>query len=119
MSAHNAGPVTLSIANGQTDTPALSSLFSRGQLKALLGSLVQMVIQAPSALTGAVTIQVVGTEGSSSWVTLQSPAGTDIPIAASKAVIVNAGAFRDLRLHSASAEGAQRDFVLTFQLTVT
>lgn len=119
MSAHNHGPVTMSIANGQADSPALSTLKSAGVLKTLLGSCVQFTVQTPAALTGTINVQIVNTEGASSWVTLQSPAGTDITFPASKAVIVNAGAFRDMRIHSNSAEGAQRDFILTFQLTVT
>lgn len=109
----------MSIPNGGTDTPALSSQLSAGVLKTLLGHTVQIVVNTPSALTAAVTMQVVATEGGSTWVPIQSPAGTDIPFAANKAVIVNAGAFRDLRMHSAGAEAAQRDFDLTFQLTVT
>ena len=118
MSAHNAGPYTISIPNAGTDSPALSSIFSAGQLKVASGSCIGLTVSAPAALTGTVTIQTVPTEGSTSWVTLQQN-GADIAIAAGKMVPVSVGAFRDLRFHSSGAEGGQRDFALTFQLTVT
>lgn len=119
MSAHNTTSFRLTIANGGTDSPYLSSLFSAGQLKALLGSLVQMVVYTPAALTAAVTMQVRAVEASGTPVTLQTPAGTDVAFAAAKGVVVNAGAFRDFRMHSAGAEAADRDFDFVCQLTVT
>lgn len=118
MSMQNVGPIRLSILNGQTDSAALSSLLSAGQLKILFGSCVGFTVAAPGTLTGTINVQVVPTEGSSSWVTLQS-AGSDITLPASKATPVDVGAFRDLRIHSSGAEGGQRDFDLTFQLSVT
>ena|SRR5689334_10349221 len=118
MSAHNAGPYTLSIPNAGTDTPALSTLLSAGQLKVASGSCIGMTVTSPAALTGTITIQTVPTEGSSSWVTLQQN-GSDITVAAGKMVPISVGAFRDIRIHSSGAEGSQRDFLLTFQLTVT
>lgn len=119
MSAHNVGPITLSIASSGTDSPALSAQLSAGQRKVLFGSSVQFVVAAPAALTGAITIQVLMEESGSSWKTLQAPDETDITVAADKALVVNAGAFRDLRIHSSASEAAQRDFKLTFQVTVT
>lgn len=118
MSMMNSGPWRLSIPNAGTDSPALSTIMSAGQRKIGLGSGVSIGIACPAALTGTVTIQVVPTEGSSSWVTLQSN-GSDIALTASKLVVVDAGAFRDLRIHSSGAEAAQRDFDLTFQVSVT
>ena len=89
-------------------------------MKAVLGSAVQMVVFVPAALTAAVTMEVVATEGDSSNTrTLQQSTGTDVPFAAGKAVQINAGAFKDFRFHSAGAEAAQRDFDIVFQLTVT
>lgn len=119
MSAHLAGPYRLSILNGQTDSAALSSLLSLGQLKTLLGSATMASITCVSAaLTGVVTAQVVVTEGGSTWSTLQQ-AAADIAVAALKTVLVQNLGFRDIRIHSTLAEGAQRDFDLTFQLAVT
>lgn len=119
MSSHNVTKIRLSIPNGGTDSPYLSDSLSAGQLKALLGSAVQFVVFAPAALTGVVTLQVRHTEASGTPQTLQTSGSADITIAATKAVPVNVGAFRDLRIHSAAAEAAQRDFDIIFQVTVT
>lgn len=116
MSAHNVNEFSLTIANSDTDTEYLSSKFSAGQLKVLLGSLVAMTIFTPSALTGTITMQVRSTEASGTPVTLQSPAGTDIEFAAGKAVPVHVGSFRDFRLHSSGSEGAERVFKVVCQV---
>lgn len=118
MSSHTAGPYTLTVGSGTTDSAALSAALSAGQLKTLFGSCIGFTVVSPSALTGTITVQVVPTEGSTSWVTLQAN-GSDITIAANKAVPVDTGAFRDIRIHSSGAEAADRDFLLNFQLAVT
>lgn len=116
MAAHNTQKVTLTIANGATDSEYLSSKFSAGVLKALLGSVISMTVYTPSALTGAVTMQVRSTESSGTPATLQAVAGTDTPFAAAKAVVVNAAGIKDFRMHSAAAEGAERIFEVVFQV---
>lgn len=116
MSIYNAGPVTLTITSGQTASTALSDTWTEGQTKVTMGALVSLTIFAPSALTGSITIQVKPYPAASSWSTLQS-GGTDIGVAAGKAVNINNIPFGDIRILSGSAEGAQRDFVILFQLT--
>lgn len=118
MSAHNAGPYTMNIANAGTDSAALSAQLSAGQMKVLTGSCIGLTIAAPATLTGTITVQTVPLEGSTSWTTLQQN-GSDVTIAAGKTVPISVGAFRDMRIHSSGAEGGSRDFLLTFQLTVT
>lgn len=116
MSAHNTSKVTLSIPNAGSDSPWLSSILSLGQMKAVLGSVVHMIIYTPAALTNAITVQVVPTEGDTSGKTLQTSAGTDLTLAAGKAVVVPASAFKDMRIHSAGAEAGQRDFDVVIQV---
>lgn len=109
--------VTLSIPNGGTDTPALSSIWSKGMVRSTFGNDADLIVYAPAALTGAVTVQISSKYGSGVWKTLNDGVA-DIAIAAGKAVQIPLGAAEDIRLHSAGAEGAQRDFDLVFQIKV-
>lgn len=98
---------TLTIANGGTDTPGITTLqYGR----AGLGQAKTLTIYAPAALTAAVTVQVLP-RGDSTWRTLQQN-GADVAVAVGKAVQINSGGWDDLRLHSAGAEGAARDFLI-------
>lgn len=106
--------VRLTILNGGTDSPALSTVWSKGQVRSAVGVAADMVVYAPAALTGVVTIQLAPSYGSSSWKTLQQ-GGVDVTVAAGKAASVPVGAFGDLRFHSAGAEGAARDFDIVLQ----
>lgn len=108
-------PFTLSIPNGGTDTPALSSLLSKGNLRSTLGNTSMLTVFAPAALTAACTVQVRSQYGTGAWLTLQEN-GADVAVAAGKAVDVFGVAAEDLRVHSAGAEGAQRDFVVSFKI---
>lgn len=72
-----------------------------------------IVIYGPAALTAAVTVQVLPF-GDATWRTLQS-GGVDVAVGAGKAVVISPPAFADLRLHSAGAEGADRDFFVDAQ----
>lgn len=116
MGKHLHGPVVLSIPNGGTDTPVYN-------VQSALGAISSMIVFAPAALTGVISIQVapIDTPGAApnDLKTLQWQPGTDVAIAAGKAVNIPLTAgFRSFRIHSASAEGAQRDFPVTFQLDV-
>jgi len=108
---------TLSIPNGGTDTPALSTLMSKGALRSTVGNCTDMELYAPAALTAAVTVQISSKYGSGVWKTLQS-GGSDVALVAGKSIQVPIGAFEDLRFHSAGAEGAQRDIDVVFQITM-
>ena len=95
---------TFTIANGQSDSNALDrDAFGRCR------SLSIQCVEA--ALTGVCTVQTnSAADGSGTWTTVQSPPGTDVAIAALKAVVVLGVPFGALRIHSAAAEGAQRVF---------
>jgi hypothetical protein len=108
-------PFTLSIPNAGTDSPALSTLLSKGNLRSTLGNSEEITIFAPAALTGVCTAQVRSQYGVGPWVTLQQN-GADVAIGAGKAANIYGAAIEDLRIHSAGAEAAQRDFVVSFQI---
>ena len=120
MSAHVAGPYRLSIPSAGTDSPALSSILSAGQLKVIFGGCTSFTIHSlAAAFTGTITVQVVSTEGAAfPGQTLQSN-GADITLVATKATPFFYSGFRDLRIHSSGAEAGQRDFDLLFQIAVT
>lgn len=107
----------LSIANGGTDSPALSAQISKGNARSTLGNSQMMTVYVPAALTGVCTVQVDPKYGSGAWKTLQEN-GTDITLAAGKAVDILGVACEDVRIHSAGAEGAQRDFDLVLQIAM-
>lgn len=102
----------VTIASGQTDSNAIGGMDDAEAL----------TIYAPGTLTGTITIQVAPdrqvSEGGSAvttWYTKQS-GGADITIPAGKSVTLTDIGFRQLRLHSTSAEGANRTFKLTKQV---
>lgn len=98
--------VTLSIPNGGTDSPRLDLTNIRG-----------MTIIAPAALTGTASVQAGTTQNSSAvFFTVQSPPGTDITLATSKATVLTRVPFPSMVIHSSSAEGAQRDFLVILEV---
>lgn len=108
--------VTLSIPNAGTDTPALSSIWSKGMCRSTFGNASGITVHSPAALTGAVTVQVSSKYGSGVWRTLQE-AGADLAIAAGKAVRLPLHeGIEDIRFHSAAGEAAQRDFDIVFKI---
>lgn len=68
-----------------------------------------------AALTGTNTLQSNHKQdGTGTWVTVQSPPGTDVTLAALKGVVIQAMPFMALRIHSSVAnEGGTRVFVVT------
>lgn len=109
-------PVTLSIPNGGTDSPALSALWSKGMVRSGLGNSESIGVSVPAALTGVCTVQVSPQYKSGNWRTLQE-GGADLALAAGKFVRLPLElGIEDIRIHSAGAEGAQRDFVLSLQI---
>jgi hypothetical protein len=107
----------LTIPAAGTDTPALSSLLSKGNLRSTLGNTSDLIIYAPAALTGTITIQIAPRYGAGEWKTFQD-AGADVNIAAGKAISIPVGAIEDLRIHSSGAEGAARDFDVVVQISL-
>lgn len=94
---------TISIPNAGTDSPVIDA--------DAFGKFEAITIMAPAALTGTVTVQVGTTDAAApTFVTLQSPPGTDVAIAAAKAFTISPPCFPQFRMHSSGAEGAQRDF---------
>lgn len=108
---------TLTIANGGTDSDLLSSLLSVGQLKVLSATCKFLEITGPAALTGTCTLMTVPTEGSTTWTTAIAPNSTGA-IAAVQTVQIPVGGFADLKIHSGSAEGAARTFIIYAMLDV-
>lgn len=115
MSRHRELLGTLTIPNGGTDTPALSSLLSASQLRVLGGSIVSLEVTGPAALTAACTVQTVPVAGSTTWNAIIVEGATPA-LAAVTTVSIEVPAFADLRIHSAGAEGAARAFILVAQL---
>jgi hypothetical protein len=81
-----------------------------------------MSIVAPETLTGTITAETADvapdevTGGSPTWVTVQSPPGTDVTIEAGKATVLTVTPFPRFRLKSAIAEAGPRTFVLWLQI---
>ncbi len=97
----------LTIANAGTTSEEFSD--ARG-----LGSMAALTIMGPAALTGTVKLEVSDVVGGT-FRTLQSPAGTDVSIAAAKAVTIPAFSCATLRLKSSGAEAADRVFPIFIQ----
>lgn len=66
-----------------------------------------VLIMAPDALTGTLTVQC-GPNADGNFVVLQSPPGTDITLAAGKAIVITDVPYPKIAVISAAAEGAQR-----------
>lgn len=108
--------VALTIANGGTSSPALSSVWSKGQVRSTLGNTESMTIYGPAALTGVVKVEVAPKYGGGVWKTL-SKDGTDVTVVAAKAVTVEMpGGIQDMRFTSAGAEGAARAIEVLFNV---
>lgn len=117
MSSHSGvvGTGTIKIANGGTTSGTLTdtaanngAALSDGQLK-VLKTARSLTIAGPSALTGAVKVEV--TIDGSNWHELNQ-AGSDVSVAANDAVTITNMAWLNLRVKSAGAEGAERVFRL-------
>jgi hypothetical protein len=93
------------IASSGTDSAGLSAEVWKGCNAIIIAC-------DESALTGTVTVQMLTTDGGSTYATLQSPAGTDVAIAAAKAIMLDVLAFPKIRLHSSGAEAGARVFQL-------
>lgn len=107
---------TLRINNGAAISALLSSLLSRGQMK-VLGSVEQLSIQAPAALTNAVAVEVAAEYPGVTWSRLKR-AGVDVTLPAGGTTDIDRPAFRDLRFQSAANEGANRDFVVIAKMNL-
>lgn|SRR6266853_2664540 len=113
MSRHLHRTIDLTIANGGTDSNIVVGTDGRVGF----GSSHGITIWAPAALTGVITVLVSYLlTPTVEFDTLQLTPGTDVTIAAGKAVVIPHPGFYALRLHSASAEGAQRVFQLVSQV---
>jgi hypothetical protein len=69
-----------------------------------------LVIAAPAALTGVVSVQV-SLDAGVTWKYLTS-GGADIQIAAARCVVVDCVGYDQVRVFSSAAEGGARAFVL-------
>lgn len=105
MQAYKLG--TLTIPNADTKSNAFTDARTFAGLDSLL-------IICPAALTGAVKLESAPAADSvdADFRTVQQPAGTDIALAAGKAVLIERPAFVNIRVKSGGAEAAARDFIL-------
>ena len=103
MSRHVYDCGTIAITSGQTDSTAVAA---NPHYQNATG----LVIGAPSALTGTITIQI-SLDGGSTYLALQSN-GSDVTIGASDAVSITFQGWTHLRVVSGSAEGATRTFTV-------
>ena len=97
----------MTITSGQTASNAVTSCDDADTI----------VVYAPAALTGTVTIQIEPTLTGTSFVDLQS-GGTDVTIGAGNSTSITSVGFRQLRGSSNAAEGADRVFPVTKQFPV-
>lgn len=105
---------TLAIAAAGSTSALLSSLLSKGQMK-VLGSMLELAIYAPAALTGAITVEIAPEYPGVNWRTLQQD-GADVVPTAGDVALVRSPAFMDLRIQSAGVEAAEREFILMGKL---
>lgn len=81
-------------------------------------NIVEMLIYAPSAVDGTITVQVSPVDEniqSSDWCNFQFVPGTDVTIAAGKAVRVAARCIKAIRLSAGTNQLADRRFRLVVQ----
>jgi hypothetical protein len=102
MSRFFANLPNLVIANGAT---AVTTAITKG-----LDDARAITIQAPSALTGTITVQI-STDAGTTWSDLTS-GGSDVTIAAGNSLTITDPCFNALRVASGSAEGAERTFLV-------
>ena len=116
MSRHLATAV-LTIGNGLTKSSSIQDYWGGNPGKVGMDAAVSITIKAPAALTAVVTVQIAQTNPAldADFVNYQEVPGTDLVIAAGKAITIRALAAKDLRLISAGAEGAARDFYVSLQ----
>ena len=91
-----------------------------GTVSGAIGSLEDadtVTIYGPTALTGTVTIQIEPSAAGTTWLDLTS-GGSDVTIGVGNAVVIGDISFRQLRLSSSAAEGAERIFRVTKQFQV-
>jgi hypothetical protein len=112
-STHDLG--TLSIANGQTVSNVLSGA---GVVQAALGTANVFNFFTPATLPETVNVEVAPfiAPQAADWKRLQWQPGTDLALAAAKAVNVPLiAAFKAIRLVAQGAVAAQRDFRVLVQ----
>jgi hypothetical protein len=109
----------LSIPNGQTKSNSVQDHFGAPGTAGMvaLDNAATITIKAPAALTGVCTVQVAQTCPAldADFQNYQDTPGVDVVIAAGKTVRIGLPGCSDLRIISAGAEGAQRDFICSIQ----
>lgn len=108
------------IANGGTESGLLSAQRSKGQVKLAPGSLVDMIVYTPDALTNTLKayISPVYPGDTADWRVLANASG-DIAFAANKAIQLTIASFRDLKFVSSGAEAAERTIKVAWQLSIS
>jgi hypothetical protein len=114
--AHQARAV-LSILNAGTKSSSVQDAWGGNPGKVALDNAATISIKTPAALTGVCTIQVAQTVPAldADFQNYQDTPGTDVVVTAGKTVRIGLPSCTDLRIISGSAEGAQRDFIISIQ----
>lgn len=114
MSVEHIGDLV--IADTEDTSTLLSSLLTPVQ-RSVLGTMDQLTVFGPAALTGTVTIEV-SDEPDGTFVPLNDSNGAPIEIAAATATDIPFTTYKDLRLKSSGAEGDDRVFKLFGRLNL-
>lgn len=96
---------TITIPSGQSNSDVMDS-DDFGRCESIC------IMVQESALTGVCTVEVGSTKEGDNFSTLQSPSGTDVAIAADKAIQILAPGFPSFRIHSAGTEAEDRTFIV-------
>lgn len=76
-----------------------------------------LAIYSPAALTNTCTVEVEPSSSGTNFVVLQS-GGTDVTLPAGKATIFSPSPWKQMRVTSGGAEGADRVFAVTRQILI-
>lgn len=104
---------TLTIANGATESSALSTRLG-------FGSATDLVVYGPPAATGTLGVEVARIESPAAgdWRALKVD-GTQIAVGALDATVIPTSTFASLRVKSSASEGAERILYVLAQVDVS
>lgn len=110
---NTASRVKLTIPNGTKVSATLSAVLGAGPAQVAISAASAITIQSPAALTG--TIIVEASIDGVAWATVQDNLADVVPAAGKINRLPLGLTAQDLRITSASNEGAARDFWLSIQ----
>lgn len=100
----NGGPITLTVFSGTTDSASLNLQESASQ---------RCVVLVPGTIDGTASVRIAHTRATiATPYTVQQPTGTDVPLAAGKAVPLPELSAAQLWIHESSSAAADRVYVV-------